>query len=154
MQSVARGLVVRHSWDGTGYKWVYMRFLIICGSWDVWIWWSQPTLPLSVWCASISVLLLACFSSRFHAWFLYLDSGWFAACGHRVGRLLVVSVEGGLATHFVCCAESLITGSPPLLSDLDILYWGRTPLIWFFGHIWLFAPWYRKSRGASCVKIA
>ena len=42
-------------------------------------------------------------------------------CGHRVGVLLVVGVEGGLATHVVCCAESQITGSPPLLSDLDIL---------------------------------
>ena len=28
------------------------------------------------------------------------------------------------------------------------------PLIWVFGHFWLFAPSYRKSRGASCVKIA
>ena len=42
-------------------------------------------------------------------------------CGHRVGVLLVVGEGGGLATHVVCCAESQITGSPPLLSDLDIL---------------------------------
>ena len=35
--------------------------------------------------------------------------------------LLVVGVEGSKATHVVCCAESQITGSPPLLSDLDIL---------------------------------
>ena len=38
-----------------------------------------------------------------------------------VGVLLVVGVGGGEATHVVCCAESQITGSPPLLSDLDIL---------------------------------
>ena len=35
--------------------------------------------------------------------------------------LLVVGEGGGEATHVVCCAESQITGSPPLLSDLDIL---------------------------------
>ena len=27
------------------------------------------------------------------------------------------------------------------------------PLIWVFGHFWLFAPWYRKNREASSVKI-
>ena len=42
-------------------------------------------------------------------------------CGHRVGVLLVVGVGGRYATHVVCCAESQITGSPPLVSDLDIL---------------------------------
>ena len=35
---------------------------------------------------------------------------------------LVVVVDGGSATHVVYCAESQITGSPPLLSDLDILF--------------------------------
>ena len=35
--------------------------------------------------------------------------------------LLVVSMEGGLAPHVVCCAESQITGSPPLLYDLDMV---------------------------------
>ena len=40
---------------------------------------------------------------------------------HCVGMLLVVGVEGGLATHVVCCPESHITGSPSWLSDLDIL---------------------------------
>ena len=48
-------------------------FLIIHGSRDVWIWWSQPTLPLSVWCTPQD-----CFSSSFWAWFLYLDTEWFA----------------------------------------------------------------------------
>ena len=42
-------------------------------------------------------------------------------CGHRVGVLLVVGVGRGKAAHVVCCAESQITGSPPLLSDWDIL---------------------------------
>ena len=42
-------------------------------------------------------------------------------CGHHIGVLLVVGVGGCKATHIVCCAESQITGSPPLLSDLDIL---------------------------------
>ena len=59
-----------------------------------------------------------------------------------VGMLLVVGVEGGLAIHVVCCAESQITGSPPLVSDLDILcemehegltfsklHWGTSSLI-------------------------
>ena len=40
-------------------------------------------------------------------------------CGHRVGVLLVVGVGGGWAIHVVCCTESQITGSPPLLSDID-----------------------------------
>ena len=40
-------------------------------------------------------------------------------CGHRVGVLLVVGEGGGLSKHVVCRAESQITGSPPLLSDLD-----------------------------------
>ena len=40
--------------------------------------------------------------------------------GHRVDVLSVVGVGGGLATHVVCYTESQITGSPPLLSDLDI----------------------------------
>ena len=46
---------------------------------------------------------------------------WVVCCGHRVGVLLVVGVGGGEATHVVCCADSQITGSPPLLSNLDIL---------------------------------
>ena len=74
MASVARRLVVRQSWHGAWYKRVYMRFLILRGSRDVWILWSQPTLPLSVWCAPQD-----CFSSSFCAWFLYLDTEWFAA---------------------------------------------------------------------------
>ena len=40
MPSVARRLVVRQSWHGAWYKRVYMLFLIIRGSRDVWIWWS------------------------------------------------------------------------------------------------------------------
>ena len=35
--------------------------------------------------------------------------------------LLVVGAEGGQATHVVCWPATQITGSPPLLSDLDIL---------------------------------
>ena len=73
MPSVAWRLVVRQSWHGAWYKRVYMWFLIIRGSRDVWIWWSQPTLPLSVWCAPQD-----CFSSSFCAWFLYLHTEWFA----------------------------------------------------------------------------
>ena len=114
MPSVSRRLVVTQSWHGAWYKRVYMWFLISLGSRDVWIWWSQPTLPLSVWCAPISIL--DCFSSSFCAWFLYFRY-WVVCCGHRVGVLLVVGVEGGQATHVVCCAESQITDSPPLLSD-------------------------------------
>ena len=34
----------------------------------------------------------------------------------------MVGVGGDWATHVVCCAESQITGSPPLLSYLDIVY--------------------------------
>ena len=55
MPSVAWRLVVRQSWHGAWYKRVYMWFLIIHGGQDVWIWWSQHTLPLSVWCAPISL---------------------------------------------------------------------------------------------------
>ena len=46
---------------------------------------------------------------------------WAVCCQHRVGVLLVVDVMGGWATHVVCCAESQLKCSPPLLSDLDIL---------------------------------
>ena len=46
---------------------------------------------------------------------------WVVCCEHRVDLLLVVGVGGGQATHVVCCAESQITGSLPLLSDLDIV---------------------------------
>ena len=46
---------------------------------------------------------------------------WVVCCGYSVGDLFVVGEGGGKATHVVCCAESQITGSPPLLSDLDIL---------------------------------
>ena len=41
MPSVAGRLVVRQSWHGAWYKRVYMWFLIIRGSRDVWIWWFQ-----------------------------------------------------------------------------------------------------------------
>ena len=63
MPSVARRLVVGQSWYGTWHKRVYMWFLTIRGSRDVWIWWPQPTLPLSAWCAVSSCWLV--FSSSF-----------------------------------------------------------------------------------------
>ena len=41
MPSVARRLVVRQSRHGAWYKRVYMWFLVIRGSRDVWIWWFR-----------------------------------------------------------------------------------------------------------------
>ena len=89
MPSVARRLVVRQSWQGAWYKRVYMWFLIIRSSRDVWIWWSQPTLPLSVWCAPQD-----CLSSSFLRLIPVLRC-WVVCCGHRVGVLLVVGEGGG-----------------------------------------------------------
>ena len=99
MPSVARRLVVRQSWHGAWYKRVYMWFLIIRGSRDVWIWWSQPTLPLSVWCAPQD-----CLSSSFCVWFLYLDTEWFA-----VDIVLVCCwwlVKGVARPPMLCVAEN------------------------------------------------
>ena len=61
-------------------------------------------------------------------------------CGHRVGVLLVVGEGDGWATHVVYCAKSQITGSPPLLSDLDILCEMEHE-----------GPWVRFPAGLRCV---
>ena len=53
--------------------------------------------------------------SRVELMIMYID------CGSTKVRLLwelsLVVVEGGMATQMMCCAESQITGSPPLLVD-------------------------------------
>ena len=47
---------------------------------------------------------------------------WVVCCGHRVGVLLVVGVGGGYRPPMLCVAQNhRLQGSPPLLSDLDIL---------------------------------
>ena len=52
--------------------------------------------------------------------------------------------------------------SPDKVWDVEELWWTiphgikagpPPPLIWVFGHFWLFAPWYRRDRDASSVKI-
>ena len=42
--------------------------------------------------------------------------------------------------------KTQIKGGPALRQD--------PPLIWVFGHFWLFAPWYRGDRDASSLKIS
>ena len=95
MPSVARRLVVRQSWHGAWYKRVYMWFLIIRRSRDVWIWWSQPTLQLSVWCMCSNFSVTRLFFFKFLRLTPVLGRYCLVCCGHRVGVLLVVGVGGG-----------------------------------------------------------
>ena len=55
-------------------------------------------------------------------------------------------------TTFAAVVEVLILIA--MFFFLSFFFLRQDPLIWVFGHFWLFAPWYRKCREAFFVKIS
>ena len=154
MPSVARRLVVRpgwQNWRGAWYKRVYMWFLIIRGSRDVWIWWSQPSHYQFDALHKIVFLQLFALDSctKILSGLLWAScwcivGGWWRGwLGHPCGVLRRIT------DYRLTATAAQITGSPPLLRRLQAHR--SCCLTWIFC-----VKWNMKEQGiffAPCLEL-